>query len=95
VELITTLRLRELLFDVKDKRPDVCFRFRLTGQLWQPNFSRLVKIIEKGTVLHDETIDEFVFIADLSDIMQFEIDQRYREFQPHFHYDVKSVAAAW
>ena len=55
MDLITTDRLRKLLFEVKDRRPDVCFRFRLMGEMWQPNFSRIYEIWEKGVIQQDKT----------------------------------------
>ena len=32
--------------------------------------------------------NEFITILDLDDVIQFEIDMRFQEFQPHFHYQV-------
>jgi len=32
--------------------------------------------------------NEFITILDLEDVIQFEIDMRFQEFQPHFHYQV-------
>lgn len=87
--LISTLELRRLLFDLKDKRPDVCIRFRLLGEMWAENFMRVIMITENGAILNDETINEFVNVSDLANIMQFEIDNRFQNFQPHFHYEVK------
>lgn len=61
--------------------------------MWQPDFARIIELWEKGVVIHDETTAVFIFIADLSDVMQFETDNRVGEFEPHFHYDVKPVIA--
>ncbi len=87
--LISTLELKGLLLDLKDKRPDVCIRFRLLGEMWAENFMRVIMITEKGAIFNDESINEFVNVSDLANIMQFEVDNRFQNFQPHYHYEVK------
>ena len=86
--LISTLELKRLLFDLKDKRPDVCIRFRLLGEMWAENFMRVIMVTEKGAIFNDESINEFVNVSDVANIMQFEIDNRFQNFQPHYHYEV-------
>src|SRR5438045_3003747 len=89
--LISVLELKRLLIDLKDKRPDICIRFRLLGEMWLINFMRIVLVSEKGVVLSDDTTNDLFTIPDLSNIMQFEIDNRFQNFQPHFHYEVKPM----
>ena len=93
--LISTAELKSLLFDLKDKRPDVCVRFRLLGQMWAENFMRVIMITEKGAIFNDESINEFVNVSDLANIMQFEVGNRFQNFQPHYHYEVKPVVSSW
>ena len=88
---ITIPNLRSLLHEIKDLRPDICVRFRLIGQMWQTNFLRVVSLTEKGINLHDEYTGKFVFIHDLSDVMQFELDQAFRQYRPHFHYKLSTI----
>ncbi|HWA32641.1 MAG TPA: hypothetical protein VG737_00855 [Cyclobacteriaceae bacterium] len=90
---ISTLELRRLLFDLKDKRADVCVRFRILGEMWYPSFLRIIQVTEKGAVFANEQTNEWISLADLSEIMQFEIDNRFQHYQPHFHYDVMPVLA--
>ena len=92
--LISTLELKRLLFDLKDKRPDVCIRFRLLGEMWAENFMRVIMVTEKGAIFNDESINEFVNVSDIANIMQFEIDNRFQNFQPHYHYEVKPVVSS-
>ena len=70
------------------RKTSVCFRFRMLGEMWKPNFMHVVKVTDRGAIFSDAYTQEFVFVSDLSDIVQFEIDDRYQEFQPHFHYEV-------
>lgn len=87
-EQIPVLELRRLLFELRDFRPDVCVRFRLIGEMWQTHSCRIIKLTEKGVVLNDEKSNKLIFIQDLNQVMQFEIDQSFQQFQPHFHYQV-------
>jgi hypothetical protein len=89
--VISTLELRRLLFDLKDKRADVCVRFRVLGEMWRSSFMRIVHVTENGAIFENEQTNDWITLADLSEIMQFEIDNRFQHFQPHFHYDVMPV----
>jgi hypothetical protein len=85
---IPTMSLRGLLIDISIRKASVGFRFRLLGEMWKPNFMQIVKLTDRGAIFTDELTKEFVFVSDLSDIVQFEIDDRYQEYQPHHHYEV-------
>lgn len=85
--LISVLELRRLMVDLSEKRPDICIRFRLLGELWALHFLRVMKTTEKGALFYDEN-NNLVSISDLNFIMQFEIDKPFQGFQPHYHYEV-------
>jgi hypothetical protein len=90
--LISVLELKRLLVDLKQKRPDICFRYRLLGEMWMTNAMRVISVTEKGVLLNDEPTNKLLTISDLSLIMQFEIDAPFQGFQPHFHYHVKAMS---
>lgn len=81
------------MVDILEKRPDICIRFRLLGELWSLNFLRVIRITERGVILLDETLG-LVSVSDLSFIMQFEIDKRFQAFQPYYHYEVAPAPQA-
>lgn len=89
--LISVLELRRLLVDLKEKRPDICVRYRLLGEMWVVNSMRVVKVTEKGVMLNDEQNNKLINLPDLSSVMQFEIDAPFQGFQPHFHYNVQPM----
>lgn len=91
--LISVVELRRLMVDLSEKRPDICIRFRLLGELWNVNFLRVVRITEKGSILLDDT-QGLVSISDLHFVMQFEIDKPFQGFQPFYHYEVSPVVYA-
>jgi hypothetical protein len=89
--IVSDAELKCLLTELHDKRPDICMRYRLIGEMWQPNFLRIMRVYEKGAALHDEISNRLTFIRDLASVMQFEIDARFQNFHPHFHYEVQPM----
>jgi hypothetical protein len=89
--LISVLELKRLLVDLKEKRPDICVRYRLLGEMWVVNSMKVIKITDRGVMLNDEQNNRLVNLPDLSSIMQFEIDAPFQGFQPHFHYNVRPM----
>lgn len=75
--------------DLRDKRPDICIRFRLLGEMWFPYFMKIVRVGETDVILNNEVDKKLVRVPDLSYVMQFEIDERFQNFKPHFHYNIK------
>lgn len=85
---IPVIELRRLLFALKDSDVDVGIRFRLVGEMWQNHYLRLLSITEKSVALNDDRSNKLIFIQDLNNVMQFELDQAFQQYQPHFHYSV-------
>jgi hypothetical protein len=86
--LISVLELKRLLIDLKEKRPDICIRYRLIGELWVTSFRRVVSVADSGASFNDEVHNKLFFLRDISNIMQFELDNRFQDYQPFFHYNV-------
>lgn len=85
---VSVLALRRLLIQLKEHRPDICFRYRLIGQMWADGFMRVSRISEHGVQLTDEGNHQLVIIPDLAQVMQFELDKSFQSYQPYFHYEV-------
>jgi hypothetical protein len=86
--LISVTELRRLLFELKDKRPDICVRFRLLGEMWGRNFMSIESLGGRGVLMRDDQDQKLIAINDLSNIMQFELDNSFTGFQAHYHYEV-------
>lgn len=84
---ISLLELRKLLVALKEHRNDICVRFRVLGQMWYPNFSRVITLTEERVMVNDERLNRLISL-DLRNIMQFEIEDRFQDFNGHQHYDV-------
>jgi hypothetical protein len=89
---ISVIELKRLLVDLKDKRPDIGVRFRIVGDLWDKNFASIVLVTDRGVILNDESNDRICTIPDLKNVIQFEIDGPFQNFQPFNHYDVSPFA---
>jgi len=62
------------------------------GQLWYPNFMRIIKIEEDKRVLfHDETRKRIISLPDLNTIVQIELDSKFYPFEPNCHYQVSET----
>lgn len=85
--VIPALELKRILIDIYEHRVDINVRFRLVGQMWQNHFARVVTVIEDRILLNNETQKQFISL-DLKHVIQFEIDGKFREFEPNFHYDI-------
>lgn len=88
---ISLLELRRLLHELRDFGLDIGIRFRLIGEMWQPLHHQVLHLTEHGVALRDPASNKLLIIPDLSQVMQFEIDQPYQQYQPHFHYAVDPV----
>lgn len=89
--LISVLELKRLLVELKDKRPDICVRYRLLGEMWVMNSMRVISVTERGVMLNDERNNRLLNLPDLSSIMQFELDAPFMGFQPNYHYNVQPM----
>lgn len=85
---LTILELKRLLFELKDKRPDICIRYRLIGEMWQENFTKIFTIVENRLFVEDARKGLIIHIQNLANIIQFEIDHSFQNFQAHNHYEI-------
>jgi hypothetical protein len=83
----SVLELMQIMLDIKEHGTSVCVRFRLLGEMWQPNMMRVVSVTENRVMLNDETSNKLISI-DAGSVMQFEIDNKFKFLRPFVHYDV-------
>jgi hypothetical protein len=88
--IVTTSELRELLLGLRDKNPDTCIRFRLIGKMWNESFVNVRIVTDKGVAFENRSVpNQVISISDLTNVMQFELDNSFEEYEPHFHYSVR------
>jgi hypothetical protein len=59
--------------------------------MWQPNFMRVLKLSEEGSLLNDEFRNKIISITDLCTIIQFEFDAPVMKLEPHFHFELSEA----
>lgn len=84
---LSSTRLKQLLFDLKDHGQNTCLRYRLIGEMWQTYFMRVISVGEDRVLLNDETKNKLLSVP-INSIMQIEIDHKFREYEPHNHYTI-------
>jgi hypothetical protein len=89
--LISVPELKHLLVQLGQQRPDICIRYRLLGEMWGVNFLNIKHVTPKALLLSNHLTNSFVLVSDISMIMQFEIDNSFAGFEPHFHYNVQAI----
>ena len=85
---IEVLQLRRLLYDLHSLRPDIGLRFRVMGEMWQPKHLCVFKVTEHGVALQDPESRRLMLIPDLAQIMQFELETSFQQYEAHVHYAV-------
>ena len=83
----TVTHLRRTLIDILEHGQGVCIRFRVIGEMWQSNFVRIVSVTEQRVLVNDEVMSKLLSI-EISKIIQFEIDHRFKGLEPYNHYDI-------
>jgi hypothetical protein len=86
---VNLLELKRLLVELAEHRVNVSIRVRILGEMWQENHSRVMRVTDKGVALLDESVNKLLFIQDLNNIMQFELDGQFQHYKPNYHYTVK------
>jgi hypothetical protein len=83
---VSILEVRQLL-TLLSQTPNIGFRFRQTGEMWMRNHMRVVRVSATSVLLYDEQEIRFCFVK-IENIIQFDLDNRIHNYQPHFHYSV-------
>jgi hypothetical protein len=86
---VSVLELKRLLVELAEHKVNVCIRLRMLGELWQANHSRVIRVTDNGTAMLDELTNKLLFIQDLNNVMQFELDGQFQLYKPNYHYTVK------
>lgn len=88
-DVVSVVELKRLLQEIKDHRADICIRLRMMGQMWQHHFFRIFLVTDNGAVLIDQVTNKTEIITNLPDVIQFELDSRFQNFQPYYHYTIQ------
>jgi hypothetical protein len=84
---LSTLQLKKLLHDLK-AHSNACIRLRLIGRMWDNSFCHIHAVTDRGVILYKTSPAQMTEIGDVRQVIQFEIDRKYQNIQPHYHYGV-------
>jgi hypothetical protein len=87
---VTTTELKSLLYDIRDRRPDVRVRVRVIGKMWSESFCTVNHINENGMILCDAHKGKLLYVSNVNDIIQFELECSFFGFHAFYHYNVVS-----
>lgn len=86
---VSVSELRTLLHSLMQYAPDVSIRYRMKGDLWYPNFLKIVNFEEgKPALLRDDKRNKLIVLSDVTNISEFELSGRFYHFEPNEHYRV-------
>jgi hypothetical protein len=85
---LTILEFKRLLIELKEKRPDICIRYRLIGEMWMDNFTKIRSVVGNSLFVEYERIGMTIHVQNIGNVIQFEIDQNFQQYVAHFHYEV-------
>jgi hypothetical protein len=63
----------------------------MLGEMWGSNFLSVSSVNGKGALMKDPQESKLISVPDLTNVMQFELDNSFIGFQPHYHYEVKPL----
>lgn len=87
---VQTLELKRLLYSINDSKLDIGIRLRFIGRMWLDDFVRIIELSDDSATLFDDRHSRIIMISDLSNIMQFELDSSFQQYEPNFHYSVEA-----
>ena len=70
-------QLKSLLATIADNKLNICVRFRMVGEMWQPNFMRVLKLTDEGVLLNDPIKNKLITVRDLRQVIQVELDSQF------------------
>ena len=88
--LVSSIELEQLVYSIAKHTPRICMRYRILGGLWHPNFLEVMMNVRAGgaVVFHDARRQKDILLPDLSNVTQFELDGRFGNLEPNYHYQV-------
>jgi hypothetical protein len=74
VQQILLEEFRKLLQEMAERKSQNFLRFRKVGEPWQQHFLQVYDV-NKGGVFYDHEDKEFVYVTDLSEIGEFQLNK--------------------
>jgi hypothetical protein len=85
---VSITEFKRLLYDIRDRRPDVRVRVRMIGKMWAEDFCVVDVIRENECTLFDDSRNKILQITNLQEVIQFELECPFFGYQAFYHYDL-------
>jgi len=85
---VSVQELKLLLSSILQRHANVRFRCVLEGEVWPADFMRILLVTEKGVILNEEKSNKTISIKFLNDIIQFELEKTYENYQAKSRYTI-------
>jgi hypothetical protein len=89
-ERVMVEEFRNLLREISGARSGTLIRFRKTGGQWQRSFIEVFDA-EKGAIFYDREDKEFIYVTDLSEISEFQLNNSIGLFRSEATYEVMPI----
>ena len=89
--VMTVIRFQDLhsiFHSIIERHSHVGIRFRTSGELWYPDFLRVIKLQGRSIQLFDDTRELLISLRDLSAITALELNAQVDGWQPNTQYFV-------
>lgn len=83
---VTTLEFKRIIFELCEHSPHTKIRLRLMGKMWDRDFLQVIDITgQNALILRDSHQMKKISI---NDVIQFELEHKFQDFKPNYHYSV-------
>jgi|SRR4051812_19851436 hypothetical protein len=87
---ILLLEFQEALIAIAEGGLDCQVRFRKSGGTWGEHFLQVLDA-SRGAVFYNHVTKEFVYVTDLAEIVQFQLNRQHGTIVPFVVYNVSPV----
>lgn len=87
-DVISTVGLKHLLITLHG-HTDTRIRFRLIGRMWEDHFADIIQITDQEMIAIQSGENRQLRFVSVGDIVQFELEDRFQNFECFHHYTVK------
>ena len=87
-ETVTVQELKYLLASMFEQHANTCCIFCQCDEKWSQNYLRVLLVTEKGAIFNDEKTNKITSIKSIEEIVEFELDRPYYNFERKSRYKV-------
>jgi hypothetical protein len=86
--LVSLKELERILLSIQHHQPHIFIRYRTLGEVWYPNFLKILEIRETGIKLYDNIRQSTIRLTDFTRIAELELNGKFESYQANYQYEV-------